>query len=192
MIYYHFKSKQRLYVEILRDVFRTIGGRTAAIADSDAPATAKIAGLHRRLQRRWRDARPYMPPMMMREMAEGARPPRRRHAPPDVAALRQPPRASSKQGVREGVFRPANPVLTYFSLISPIIFFRAASPDSRRAWTGTTDRRASRRSTTAVFLAHLTSTNILARPGAASNDRRRRRRRPGARRPAATRPGDHA
>ena len=37
-------------------------------------------------------------------------------------------RAILEQGVREGVFRPANPLLTYFSLISPIFFFRAALP----------------------------------------------------------------
>ncbi len=33
MIYYHFGSKQGLYVEVLRDMFRAVGSRTRAIAD---------------------------------------------------------------------------------------------------------------------------------------------------------------
>ena len=35
MIYYHFRNKKGLYVEILRDVFRMMGGRAAGIADAD-------------------------------------------------------------------------------------------------------------------------------------------------------------
>ena len=33
MLYYHYGSKQGLYVEVLRDMFRAVGARTRAIAD---------------------------------------------------------------------------------------------------------------------------------------------------------------
>jgi AcrR family transcriptional regulator len=126
MIYYHFKSKQRLYVEILRGVFSAMGARTAAVADTNAPATQKIAAFAAAISAE-ADARPYIPPIMMREIAEGARR-------LDADTLRLMSRlftnlrAILEQGVREGTFRPANPLLTYFSLISPIFFFRAARP----------------------------------------------------------------
>src|SRR5512135_965943 len=43
MIYYHFGSKQGLYVEILRSMFASMGERTAAIANSSAGADGKVA-----------------------------------------------------------------------------------------------------------------------------------------------------
>jgi AcrR family transcriptional regulator len=126
MIYYHFESKQGLYVEILRDGFRSVGNRTAEIAESDLSPSAKIE--------RFIDAfndmaanRPYMPPMMMREMAEGA-------IRLDADTLRLMARIFLnlrrilEEGARLGVFRPADPVLTYFTLVTPVIFFRASAP----------------------------------------------------------------
>jgi TetR/AcrR family transcriptional regulator len=187
MIYYHFKSKERLYLEILRGVFSSMGNRTGAIVESEAPATDKIAAFVAAISAE-ADARPYLPPMMMREIAEGARR-------LDADTLRLMSRlfanlrAILDQGAREGVFRPANPLLTYFSLISPIFFFRAALPvrsamDRHRLVEGvaTLDNE--------VFLAHLT-TNILhaLAPETLSSPPRRRRRVAATRQP---RSGEHA
>jgi TetR/AcrR family transcriptional regulator len=126
MIYYHFKSKKGLYVEILRDGFRAVGDSTAVIADSDRPPAAKVEGFIDAFNE-MAATRPYMPPMMMREMAEGA-------VRLDHDTLRLMSRVFGnlrqilEEGHRVGAFRPANPVLTYFTLVSPVIFFRASAP----------------------------------------------------------------
>src|SRR5512133_1151963 len=72
MIYYHFKSKERLYLEILGAVFTAVGERTGEIASSTAAAEEKIVAFVAALSATL-DARPHLPAMMMREAAEGAR-----------------------------------------------------------------------------------------------------------------------
>lgn len=187
MIYYHFKSKERLYLEILRGVFTSMGDRTGAIAGSQASAPEKIAGFVAAISAE-ADARPYLPPMMMREIAAGARR-------LDAETLRLMSRLFNnlnvilEQGVREGVFRKANPLLTYFSLISPIFFFRAASP-VRAAMERHQLIPGVKALDNAVFLEHLTS-NILhaLAPGAGALPKRT----PAARGTASRQPrrGDH-
>ena len=126
MIYYHFRNKQALYVEILRDVFRSIGARTTDIAASDLQPGVKIDAFIDALDQ-MAENRSYMPPIMMREMAEGARR-------LDAATLRlmavifRNLARILDEGARLGVFRPADPTLTYFSLIAPVIFFRGSAP----------------------------------------------------------------
>ena len=171
MIYYHFESKQALYVEVLRDVFRLMGARTTEIADSDLQPGAKIDAFIDALDR-MADSRPYMPPIMMREMAEGARR-------LDAATLRLMAAIFRNlarildQGTRAGVFRPADPTLTYFTLIAPVIFFRATAPIR--------DKFAKTRilavdTTSSAFVANLKRTAAAAlAPSAPSGARGRRR-----------------
>lgn len=126
MIYYHFRSKQRLYVEILRGVFRAMGGRAESIAGSGLPPTAKIDAFIDAFDLMAQD-HPYMPRVMMREMAEGAR----RLDPPTLRLMAVIYRSLARildEGARAGAFRPADPALTYFSLIIPVIFFRVTAP----------------------------------------------------------------
>jgi TetR/AcrR family transcriptional regulator len=126
MIYYHFRSKQGLYIEILRDGFRHIGTRTAAIADSTLVPARKVGAFVDAFNE-LAAGRPYMPAMMMREMAEGA-------ARLDAVTLRLMARIFDSlsrildEGARLGAFRRMDPLLTYFSLVTPIIFFRASAP----------------------------------------------------------------
>ncbi len=126
MIYYHFGSKEGLYVEILRAVFASMGERTAAIAGSSAGAERKIAAFVAAIGAE-ADARPCLPPIMMREMAEGARR-------LDRGTLRLMARVFFnlrrilEQGTRERVFRRVDPFFTYLRVLSPIIFFRASRP----------------------------------------------------------------
>jgi TetR/AcrR family transcriptional regulator len=196
MIYYHFTNKQGLYAEILRDVFRSVGTRTAEIADSDLAPAAKIEGFIDAFNE-MAASRPYMPPMMMREMAEGA-------GRLDPGTLRLMARIFDnlrrilEEGARLGEFRAADPVLTYFSLVSPIIFFRASAPV--REALGRQHIVDVARVDAASFVAHLKSavlTVLSARPQAAA--RRAPAGRPAlsaptvrARRARSTRPGDHA
>jgi TetR/AcrR family transcriptional regulator len=120
MIYYHFKDKLTLYREIVRDMLRHVGGAVGAIADSDATPEEKIA--------RWiatfvsiSEERPYFPPMLMREIAEGAP-----HLDRDTfLGMRTVLGAFTRildDGQRRGVFRPVHPVLAYISLAAPLMF----------------------------------------------------------------------
>jgi AcrR family transcriptional regulator len=185
MIYYHFGSKKALYVEILRGVFGSMGQRTGAIVASDTGAAEKIAAFVAAISTE-ADARPYLPPLMMREIAEGARR-------LDAETLRLMShlfanlRAILEQGVREGVFRGVNPLLTYFTLISPIFFFRAALP-IRAAMERYRLVPGVKALDNDVFLAHIT-TNILhaLTPEGARAEKRQKGGRP---RPATSK--DHA
>jgi AcrR family transcriptional regulator len=120
MIYYHFEDKLALYREIVRDMLRRAGASVSAIADSADPAEQKIA--------RWietfvalSEERPYFPPLMMRELAEGA---------PQLdldtfALVRNLIGAFGRilaEGQQAGVFRPVNPILAYITLLAPLMF----------------------------------------------------------------------
>jgi AcrR family transcriptional regulator len=185
MIYYHFRNKKGLYVEILRSVFRFMGARAAEIAAADLDPRAKVEAFIDALDH-MAATRPYMPPIMMREMAEGAV-----HLDSDtlrlMAAIFENLKSILDEGAGKGVFRPAHPVLTYYTLISPIIFFRGAAPI--RAALGKTHLPDVRAVDPAAFVANVKSTAItvltagVTAPAAARSTRSRSR---------ATRPGDHA
>jgi AcrR family transcriptional regulator len=185
MIYYHFRNKKGLYVEILRSVFRHMGARTADIAGSDLDPAAKIEAFIDAFDQ-MTTTRPHMPPIMMREMAEGAI-----HLDAGtlglMAAIFENLRRVLDEGTSKGVFRPANPVLTYFTLISPIIFFKATRPI--RAALGKSHVPDVRALDPPAFVANLKSTALTvltagaAAPAPARSPRTRSR---------AARPGDHA
>ena len=185
MIYYHFRNKKGLYVEILRSVFRFMGARTSDIADSDVDSGAKIEAFIDAFDN-MAASRPYMPPIMMREMAEGAV-----HLDAGtlqlMGAIFRNLSRILREGTENGAFRPADPLLTYFTLISPIIFFRATAPlraalgRSAVPAAGTIDSAALVANVKATVLAALTVTKPPAFPP-----------RPPRRRSRPTRPGDHA
>jgi TetR/AcrR family transcriptional regulator len=185
MIYYHFKNKKGLYVEILRDVFRAMGARTGDIAASDRDPGAKIEAFIDALND-MASSRPYMPPIMMREMAEGA-------IRLDADTLRLMAgifnnlRLILEDGARKGVFRRANPVLTYFTLVAPVIFFRATAPI--RAALGKAHIVDVRLIDPPAFVANLKSAALTVLTAAASSPASTR---PPRRRSRSTRSGDHA
>jgi AcrR family transcriptional regulator len=123
MLYYHFGSKRAVYIEVLRDMFRAVGTRARAIADGDGTAPEKLD--------RWiativaeAAARPWFPPIMLRELASGA--PR---FDPDTFAMMNAVFAAVRdvilQGQREGTFRDADPLLTHLTIMPPILIFFA-------------------------------------------------------------------
>jgi TetR/AcrR family transcriptional regulator len=185
MIYYHFRNKKGLYVEILRSVFRFMGARAADIASSDLDPRAKVEAFIDAFDN-MAATHPYMPPIMMREMAEGAI-----HLDSDtlrlMAAIFENLRRILDEGAATGVFRPAHPVLTYFTLISPIIFFHATAPI--RAALGKTHVPDVRTIDSSAFVANVKATAItVLTAGAAA----RTPVRPPRRRSRSARPGDHA
>ena len=186
MIYYHFKNKRGLYVEILRDVFRSMGARTAAIAASDRDPGAKIEAFIDAFNE-MAASRPYMPPIMMREMAEGAI-----RLDPDtlglMAGIFGNLRRILEHGAAAGAFRPANPMITYFTLIGPVILFRATAPI--RAALAKSAIIDTRPIDTETFVAHLKSAALtVLTAGRSAPAIEARPKRPRSR---STRSGDHA
>ena len=126
MIYYHFPSKRALYTCIIRDVFAPITvGLRAAVA-VDAPPEKKLHRLIETLVRSVDDST-YFLPIFLREIADGGA-----HLGPDELALIAGIFATVSGVVAEGgkqkVFQQVHPALAHFTLVAPLIMFRATAP----------------------------------------------------------------
>ena len=123
MLYYHFGSKAELYAEIVRDMVGAVGARVRAIADGPGTAEQKldlwISAIVEEAA-----ARPWFPPIMLRELA--ARAPHfdaaTFHMMNDVLAGVTDVIA---QGKREGAFRDVDPLLAHLSIMPPVLIFFA-------------------------------------------------------------------
>jgi len=123
MLYYHYGSKQGLYVEVLRDMFRAVGARTRAIADDPGAAEGKLDAWVLTIVEE-AAARPWFPPIMLRELASGAA-----HIDADtfgmMSGVYEAVRDVIVQGQREGTFREVDPLLTYLTVLPAILIFFA-------------------------------------------------------------------
>jgi AcrR family transcriptional regulator len=134
MIYYHFKDKLTLYREVVRDMLRALG---AAVADLGAIEDTPARKIERFIETigELRDARPWFPPLMMREMSAGAP-----HL--DDATMGHMRNvfvgfsAILEEGVQAGAFRRVNPLMAYMSIMGPLMMNamreRAASTPGRK------------------------------------------------------------
>jgi len=119
MIYYHFADKLTLYRNVVGDGLKAMGDTVGAIATAPETPAGKLDRFIEAFVR-MTEVRPWMPAVMMREIAEGAP-----HLDLDtlvhmrgiVAAFG----AILKQGQDAGVFRPIHPILAYASVVAPII-----------------------------------------------------------------------
>jgi TetR/AcrR family transcriptional regulator len=123
MLYYHYGSKQGLYVEVLRDMFRAVGTRTAAIAQgTDAAETKLDAWIVTIVEEA--AARPWFPPIMLRELASGAA-----HIDAETFGMMNAVYTAIRdvflQGQRENAFRKVDPLLTYLTIMPTILIFFA-------------------------------------------------------------------
>jgi AcrR family transcriptional regulator len=123
MLYYHFGSKRALYLEVLRETFRAVGARARAIADGPGDAQTKLDTWIATIVDE-AGARPWFPPIMLREIAAGAR-----HLDPDTFGLMNAVFAAVRdvivQGQRERTFRDADPLLTHLTILPPVLIFFA-------------------------------------------------------------------
>jgi len=123
MLYYHFENKAALYAEVVRDMVGAVGARVRAIADGPGAAEDKLdAWISALVQEA--AARPWFPPIMLRELA--ARAPHfdatTFHMMNDVLAGVADVIA---QGQREGTFRDVDPLLAHLSIMPPVLIFFA-------------------------------------------------------------------
>src|SRR6185295_7170930 len=111
MIYYHFKSKERLYRILLRRMFTLAAERLQA-----------IAGIAAFIQEHT-----FFPSIMLREVAEGGAH-LDRETLKTLAAVPRTVAGIVAEGVTTGDFRPIDPVFAYFSMLAPIVFYLAGTP----------------------------------------------------------------
>lgn len=136
MIYYHFADKLALYRAVLADGLSRMGATVHDIASAaDTPAIK----LDRFIEAfvRMTETRPWMPALMLREIAEGA-PRLDAGTMSHMRVVIMSFAAILKQGQEAGVFRRVHPILAYESVIGPIIINAArervaAQPTRRNA-----------------------------------------------------------
>ena len=121
MLYYHFGSKRDLYLEVVRDMVRTVSSRARTIADGPGSAEQKLDTWVATLVEE-AAARPWFASIMLRELAAGA---------PHFDAgtfqmmndIYTAVRDIITQGRRDGVFRQVDPLLTHLTIMPPILIF---------------------------------------------------------------------
>jgi AcrR family transcriptional regulator len=126
MIYYHFPSKRALYTCIIRSLFAPITEGVREATAGDAPPAAKLDRAIDALVRSI-DRSAHFLPIFLREIADGGA-----HLGPDELALIAGIFATVSgviaEGGRQRVFQPVHPALAHFTLIAPLVMFRAAEP----------------------------------------------------------------
>ena len=126
MIYYHFPSKRALYTAIVREHFTPIIEKLAAITAGPAPPDQQLDRLIKTLVESIDASKPFLP-IFLREIADGSGP-----LGTEVLALLAgifgTVRGVIAEGTREKVFQPIHPALAHFTIIAPVIMFRATAP----------------------------------------------------------------
>ena len=134
MLYYHFGSKKSLYREILRQIFSDAAERLRVVSAEGGPPASRVDRAIAVLAE-LAHARPFLPAIMLREIAEGGAHLDRR----TLEALSGVPRAFAAivvHGTSTGAFRPLHPFAAYFTMFAPIVLFIAAEPIRRELSAG--------------------------------------------------------
>jgi TetR/AcrR family transcriptional regulator len=125
MIYYHFHNKRALYTTIVRDHFTPIAERLAAIVAHPAPPDEQLDRLIAAIVEAL-DGSAYFLPIFLREIADGGV-----HLGPDeldrIASIFATVTGVIAEGGRQKVFRPIHPVLAHFTVIGPLVMYRASA-----------------------------------------------------------------
>lgn len=131
LINYHFGGKLQLYRSIVREMLAEVVARVEPLR-RDARAPDEVLREFIAIVGDMAiSKRPHFPKMMLREVIAGGP-----HL--DEETLAYPQRAFSvvfeiiARGVREGIFRPVDPLLTHLSLIGSLVFFFATADFRRR------------------------------------------------------------
>jgi AcrR family transcriptional regulator len=126
MIYYHFPNKRALYTAIIRAHFTPIVEKIAAIKAQPAPPDEQLDRLIETLVASI-DASNYFLPIFLREIADGAV-----HLGSDelalIAGVFGTVRSVIAEGTERQIFQKVHPALAHFTILAPIIMFRATAP----------------------------------------------------------------
>jgi len=168
MISYHFGGKAGLYETILVSSLTHITERLRALVASNLPPDRLLSALLAALVELHR-ARPALSAMMLREAMSGGA-----HlsdaALPHFVKVFGMVREIVDRGVRSGIYRPVDPLLTHLTVLGSVLFFFATTPMRERLFRE--GRLASARAPTPErFIEHLE--DLLSR-GLAADDPTRR------------------
>jgi AcrR family transcriptional regulator len=126
MISYHFGGKRKLYLAILSAAFSDIVSRAEKLSHSTRPAPDLLRELVALVGDAVVRGNPHFPAMMLREVLSGGK-----HLEAEIIAyplrVAEVVRQIVERGVREGTFRPVDPLLTHFSLVGSLLFFFATA-----------------------------------------------------------------
>jgi AcrR family transcriptional regulator len=126
MIYYHFPNKRALYTCIIRDVFTPITERVRTAMADEAIPEKKLARLIDTIVRSIDESTHFLP-IFLREIADGGA-----HLGPDELALLAGMFGTVSgiiaEGAKQKAFQPVHPALAHFTLIGPLVMFRATAP----------------------------------------------------------------
>lgn len=125
MIYYHFGSKRTLYRTLLRQTFEAVTARLQSAADGARSPIDKIDGVVAAFTA-FVEEQAAFPAIMLREVADGGV-----HLDAETyRALAGVPAVVAhiiREGVAQRVLRPVHPMAAYFTLIAPIVLYRAGT-----------------------------------------------------------------
>jgi TetR/AcrR family transcriptional regulator len=139
MISYHFGGKRDLYAAILAATFQEIVADVERIAGSSGPAPQVLRAIVAAIGEAATHRHPHFCTMMLREVLTGGQ-----HM--EKTVLAQPARVLAavqrvvERGVREGAFRPVDPLLTHLSLVGSLVFFFATTRFRQRVVRDRLDR----------------------------------------------------
>lgn len=121
MIYYHFRNKLGVYTEVLRDMFLALATRARALADGPGSPFDKMDAWVVAIVEE-ASARPWFPPIMMREIAAGFP-----NLDPETLSMMQSVFAAVRdivvEGQQDGSFRDADPLLTHLTIMPATLTF---------------------------------------------------------------------
>jgi AcrR family transcriptional regulator len=126
MISYHFGGKRKLYLAIVSATFAEIVARVERLADSPRPAPDVLRELIAAVGDVATRRHPHFCSMMLREVVGGG-------TRLDPELIDKPARILGAvqrivaRGVRDGDFRPVDPLLTHLSLVGSLVFFFATT-----------------------------------------------------------------
>jgi len=130
MIYYHFASKAALYREILRDMFEAVASRVAETARSGMDPADKIRAFVEAIAVE-AEARPHLPPIWCREVAEGGRHLDARTT-GHITSIIRTLGGIIADGVATKRFQQVNPLLVHAAIVGPLLLFFASAGVRRR------------------------------------------------------------
>ena len=130
MIYYHFPNKRALYTAIVRELYASLYDKLRIIAAKPLTPAEKLDGLIETFVTAVDGSRHFLP-FFLREIADGAV-----HLGAGelglIAGIFSTVRAVIADGTRQKLFQPVHPALAHFTLIGPLIMFRASAPVRER------------------------------------------------------------
>ncbi|MCC7009228.1 MAG: TetR/AcrR family transcriptional regulator [Acidobacteria bacterium] len=126
MVYYHFASKAALYRAVLGEVFQGVAAAVARDAEAGGDPADQLRRFVRVVEGQMA-AHPHLPPIWLREVADGGRHLDAvvlGHLTDVLAALRR----ILDRGASAGVFRPSHPFVVQISIVAPLLLVAASAP----------------------------------------------------------------